>query len=43
MFSNNNNNNYRMQKKTKRMTEIKVLTKDFTSYKMRYKSLRKRK
>ena len=30
-------------KKTKIMTEIKYLTKDFTSYKIRYKSLRKRK
>ena len=30
-------------KTTKIMTEIKYLTKDFTSYKIRYKSLRKRK
>ena len=30
-------------KKTKRLTEIQVLTKEFTSYKSRYKSLRKRK
>ena len=32
-----------MQKKTKRLTGIQVLTKDFTSYKIRYKPLRKRK
>ena len=31
-----------MQKKKKRLIEIQVLTKDFTSYKIRYKSLRKR-
>ena len=30
-------------KKTKRLSEIQVLTKDFTSYKIRYKSLTKRK
>ena len=30
-------------KKTKRLTEVQVLTKEFTSYKIRYKSLRKRK
>ena len=30
-------------KKTKRLPEIQVLTKDFTSYKIRYKTLRKRK
>ena len=30
-------------KKTKRLTEIQVLTKDFTSCKIRCKSLRKRK
>ena len=28
-------------KKTKRLTGIQILTKDFTSYKIRYKSLRK--
>ena len=26
---------------TKRLTEVQVLTKDFASYKIRYKSLRK--
>ena len=31
-----------MQKKAKRSTEIQVLRKDFTSYKIRYKSLRKK-
>ena len=30
------------QKKTKRLTGTQVLTKDFTSYKVRYKPLRKR-
>ena len=30
-------------KKTKKLPEIQVLTKDFTSYKIRYKSLSKRK
>ena len=29
-----------MQKKTKRLAKIQVLTKDFTSYKIRYKSLK---
>ena len=28
-------------KKAKMLTEMQVLTKDFTSYKIRYKSLRK--
>ena len=32
-----------MQKTTKRLTEIQVLTKDYIFYKTRYKSLRKRK
>ena len=32
-----------MQKRQKRLTEMQVSTKDFTSYKIRYKSLRKRK
>ena len=31
------------KKKTERLTEIQVLTKDFASYKIRYNSLRKRK
>ena len=31
------------QKKAKMLTEIQVLTKDFTPYKIRYKPLRKRK
>ena len=30
-------------KKTKRLTKIQILRTDFTSYKIRYKSLRKRK
>ena len=30
-------------KKTKRLTGIQVLTKDFASYKIRYETLRKRK
>ena len=30
-------------KKTKWLTEMQILTKEFTSYKIRYKSLRKRK
>ena len=30
-------------KKTKRLTEMQVLTKDFTCYNLRYKSLRNRK
>ena len=29
-------------KKSKQLTEIQVLTKEFTSYNIRYKSLRKR-
>ena len=34
-------NNRRWHKKEKRMTGMQVLTKDFTSNKIRYKSLRK--
>ena len=33
----------KIKKKTERLTEIQVLTKDFASYKIRYNSLRKRK
>ena len=31
-----------MQKKSKRSTGLQVLTKDFTSYKIRYKSFKKK-
>ena len=31
-------NNEMLQKKTKRLTETQVLTKDYTFYKIRYKS-----
>ena len=30
------------QKKTKRLTEIQILSKDFTSYQIRYQYLRKK-